>query len=234
MIIVYTQAGCGLARALGITSLAGHASIAFTAYRTYFSWVTTSGSKYDLDRFKTGGWSDPCYRIQIPTQEDGVASQMSELHGVSWWYTGKAQSANKDTSSNYTKTQGGMLGLAEAHREKWDKAPAKAGENPRSVLSGDLNCAEVVRKFLKAAGAEQYVPGNLYSTSDKGGVAAFTPDLVARYAARIHTEVGNAFRGAWPNEKMHLWSNPGFFNEDKKAGKNIFPWPNKPDPRAPK
>ncbi len=208
MLIVYTQAGTDLMGTFGLTSIGGHAAIAVLSTRSkvYISWVTQPGAhglRYELDRFSKAGWSDPVYRVQLPTVEDGVSSRLSAEKALGWW-------------------DKGIYREAEAHLAEWNMQ-RPAGRDLRSALTAKYNCAEIVRKLLMAAGAEQYNP----SWSD-----AWTPDNVARLASFLHRRIGDELQQAgeaWPAEVAPAT----FFASDTLAGRNVHPWPKKPCAAAP-
>jgi hypothetical protein len=91
VIIVYVQAGTRVEREVGL-ALFGHASLALAGMKpaVFLSYVALGKRQYEHNRFLKGIWSDPLYRIQIPTAEDGCGSRVSET-AVYNWYRGNRQ-----------------------------------------------------------------------------------------------------------------------------------------------
>lgn len=202
MLIVYTQAGAELVGSVGLTSLGGHAAIAVLGgdRDRYLSWVTSvgrGGLDYEVDHFAKAGWSDPVYRVQIPTIEDGVTSGMSCNAALQWW--------DKDF---YVEAQ--------AYANEWGLDKTRL-QDYRQVLSSKYNCAEIVRKILLAAGGSAYNPS---------WSSASLPDTAARLASDLHRQVGDGLQHAhqqWPAEPGAAT----FFRNDPLRGRNVLPWPNK-------
>ena len=86
MIILYVQAGTWAERQLGL-ALFGHASLALAGLNpaVYLSYVALGKRQYDRDHFTKGIWSDPLYRVQIPSAEDGCGSRVSEAAIFNWY-----------------------------------------------------------------------------------------------------------------------------------------------------
>lgn len=90
MIIVYVQAGSPVEREVGL-ALFGHASLALAGVTpaVFLSYVTLGRRQYDHDPFAKGIWSDPLYRIQIPSAEDGCGSRVSEATIYNWYQSNR-------------------------------------------------------------------------------------------------------------------------------------------------
>ena len=128
MIIVYIQAGSDATRVVSFT-WTGHASLALTSTPTFLSYVTTPGSKYDHAQFKKGCWSNPLYRIQLTTQEDGGTSQLSEANIWNWYQRNKDDRSSLGADCvSFTRKALKAGGVLQYHKTFWTpKTPGFLG-----------------------------------------------------------------------------------------------------------
>ena len=204
MIIVYGMAGCALEAA----AFMGHAAVALVDNnrRMFVSWVGTARGKPILTRFAKGSFSDPYYRVRIPTDEDGgIASGISATAAMQWIDNGLRQAcaqAYSDYANEYTPVL----------------ASANLGTDPYGAV-GQMygNCVKFAIAVLTAAGGYAVLAANGCCTG------AFTVTVLGlcQDAARMREEslgMGTNDPGATDDP------NHAFFAADVMAGQNYQPY----------
>ena len=205
MIVVY-GAGGG-AGSIELVFGGGHASIAFTRAARYVSWVRTENSKSILTKFKKGIWSDPTYRVEIPTAEDGNEGALSEQDALNEWENGVVEEGKQ-----YAERMRHELGNDNpAYRRYAAKGEDGGFSLEYQHLHEKYNCVEIVKRLLTAAGGYERI-GWVLPTLTVAGVCR---DAGAMHVALVNPQTS---WGAAPN---------GFFGEDINVGKSILPFPHR-------